>query len=142
VLAVLAVPACTKPGAQTTVVLVGSGGKALIERVAWAELALKPPLPRNDAVTVWLPAWLGANVTVQLDWPVPLGFIAQSVLGWNGPALSEEKLTVPVGLLGVAEVSVTVAPQVVVAWTCSDVGEQRIAIVVGSGGLTPTTNVV
>jgi hypothetical protein len=140
---VLAVPACTKPGAQTTAVLVGSGGKALIERVAWAELALKLLLPRNDAVTVWLPAWLGANVTTQLDWPVPLGLtVHDPPLGSNGPALSEEKLTVPVGLLGVAEVSVTVAPQVVVASTCSDVGEQRIAVVVESGGLTPTTNVV
>jgi hypothetical protein len=53
---VLAVPTCTEPGAQTTAVLVGSGGNALIESVACAELPLKPVLPTNDAVTVRLPA--------------------------------------------------------------------------------------
>jgi len=60
------------------------------------------------------------------------------VLGWKGPALSEEKLTVPVGVLGVAEVSVTVARQVVVDLAWSDVGEQAIAVVVGSAGAKPT----
>jgi hypothetical protein len=69
--------------------------------------------------------------------------IAQDpVLGWKGPALSEEKLTVPVGVLGVAEVSVTVARQVVVDLAWSDVGEQAIAVVVGSAGAKPTVKLL
>jgi hypothetical protein len=71
---------------------------------------------------------------------VPLGLIAQSPLvGWKLPPALDVKATVPVGLVGLAPVSVTVAVHVVVVWACSEVGVHETAVLDVAGGGKPTT---
>jgi hypothetical protein len=54
--------------------------------------------------------------------------------GENEPELLLEKVTVPVGVVGVTEVSVTVAVQVVGWLTATDAGVQLTAVEVACGG--------
>jgi hypothetical protein len=75
-------------------------------------------------IVVGLPVALGVYVTVQLEVALSTVVGEQVAAGENVPPVLEDRLTVPLGVLGLPAVSATVTVQLVCPATGSDVGEQ------------------
>jgi hypothetical protein len=73
---------------------------------------------------------VGVYDTLQLAVPTVAPVRVHVVVGAKVPVELVVKLTVPVGVVGLVEVSATVAVQVVDELTCIEEGEQTIAVVV------------
>jgi hypothetical protein len=74
---------------------------------------------------------------------VPAARVQLAAVGVKVPVEFVVKLTVPVGVVGLDDVSVTVAVQLVALLTVTEVGEQAmdVAVVCGGAGDTAIVNV-
>ncbi len=89
------------------------------------ELGEWPESPLYDPVIMWLPVTAGVYVTlhVAIAGPLPAARV-QVDEGLKIPVEFVVKLTVPVGVLGLLEVSMTLAVQVVGVFTTTEPIEQ------------------
>ena len=102
---------------------------ALAFTIAFPELAWCVESPPYEPVIMCLPETIGVYETEQVDMLGPLlGVNVQLADGLKTPVLLVVKLTVPVGLVGLAEVSTTRAVQVVADPTITEPGTQAIAV--------------
>ena len=85
--------------------------------------------PLYDATTLYGPAEPRVKVTLQLLWLLLTGVRVQGfgVVNVTGPGPFMVKVTVPVGNMGVAEVSVTTASQVI-GWPAVIDGEEEVHV--------------
>jgi len=119
-------PTTIVDGVQLTVVLVL---RKLTVMVAEPELAGCAESPLYVPVMVWLPAALGVYVTEQLD-DAPVPDSVQLLAGVKAPEPVFVNITVPVGVVGELNVSVTVAVHVVDWLTTIVLGEHAIVVTV------------
>lgn len=139
---VVEAPIVTGEGAHATLVVV----------VRCVDASLKLPLdpacvesPEYVPVMRWWPVTVGVYDTEHVAVPavVPAASVHIPFDGVNVPVLFVVKVTVPVGVVGEALVSVTVAVQLVGLLSATDPGEQLTVVVVacGGAGVTASRNV-
>jgi hypothetical protein len=128
----LALLMVTEFGEHATEVVVVCGGAGMTASVKVPWLVAWDESPPYEPVIRWWPMTVGVYDMVQLAVPalVPAVRLQLPTVGEKVPVLLVAKVTVPVGVVGLVEVSVTVAVQLAAVPTVSELGEQATLVVV------------